>query len=51
MAVYGNIEKLIYYHQYVGGIYTILKERERAFPLRIAVLIADGEWTSMDTAE
>lgn len=28
----------------VGKTYTILKDRERAFPLHIAVLIVDGNW-------
>ena len=28
----------------VGNKYTILKDRERAFPLHIAVLIVDGDW-------
>lgn len=28
----------------VGNKYTILKDRERAFPLHIAVLIVDSEW-------
>jgi hypothetical protein len=28
----------------VGNKYTILKDRERAFPLHIAMLIVDSEW-------
>lgn len=28
----------------VGKRYTILKSRERAFPLHIAMLIVDGDW-------
>lgn len=28
----------------VGNSYTIIKERERAFPLHIAVLIVDSDW-------
>lgn len=28
----------------VGKTYTVLKERERAFPLHIAILIVDYEW-------
>lgn len=28
----------------VGSTYTIVKDRERAFPLHIAVLIVDGNW-------
>jgi len=28
----------------IGKRYTILKDRERAFPLHIAMLIVDGEW-------
>ncbi len=28
----------------VGKRYTILKDRERAFPLHIAMLIVDGDW-------
>jgi hypothetical protein len=28
----------------VGKKYTISKDRERAFPLHIAVLIVDGDW-------
>jgi hypothetical protein len=28
----------------MGGTYTILKDRERAFPLHIAMLMVDGEW-------
>lgn len=28
----------------VGQNYTIVKERERAFPLHIAILIVDAEW-------
>jgi hypothetical protein len=28
----------------VGKRYTILKDRERAFPLHIAMLIVDSEW-------
>lgn len=28
----------------VGRTYTILKDRERAFPLHIAVLIVDSSW-------
>jgi hypothetical protein len=34
-----NISTLI-----VGHHYTIIKERERAFPLHIAMLIVDSEW-------
>lgn len=28
----------------VGKRYTILKDKERAFPLHIAILIIDGQW-------
>jgi hypothetical protein len=28
----------------VGKHYTILKDKERAFPLHIAILIIDGQW-------
>jgi hypothetical protein len=28
----------------IGKKYTIIKDRERAFPLHIAMLIVDGEW-------
>ena len=28
----------------VGKTYTVLKERERAFPLHIAILVIDSEW-------
>lgn len=28
----------------VGQQYTILKDRERAFPLHVAILIVDGDW-------
>lgn len=28
----------------VGKRYTIIKDRERAFPLHVAMLIVDGEW-------
>ena len=28
----------------VGQKYTIIKDRERAFPLHVAILIVDGKW-------
>lgn len=28
----------------VGQKYTIIKDRERAFPLHVAMLIVDGDW-------
>lgn len=28
----------------VGRQYTIIKDRERAFPLHVAILIVDGDW-------
>lgn len=28
----------------VGNKYTIIKDRERAFPLHVAILIVDGDW-------
>lgn len=28
----------------VGKTYTIIKERERSFPLHIAMLIVDSDW-------
>lgn len=31
----------------VGQQYTILKDRERAFPLHVAILIVDSEWNFM----
>jgi len=28
----------------VGGVYSVVKDRERSFPLHIAMLMVDSEW-------